>query len=555
MNENSRKKREWVKTVAIIFLTIMLILTFFSQTIMNYSLPEVAAQYIQSGSITAKIRGNGIIESGDPYNVKIKGTRKVASVEVREGDKVEEGELLCVLASEESAELEAAKAALEAAQNEFDLALLVGGIDNDVMSNAGKTDSIADYKAKIIHLQNEVIVAEQAVEAAEANVKSWQEKNEALTLQIALSSTETIDTSAEEKAVNDAKTALDNASFNLTYAQNNKKALESELQYQISVSSGDNTIASLQEQLKKADYDVISAQTNYDSASLKYEMAQNALAKKQESDNKDGIIANLQRQQAQVQIDLTYAQRDLTAKQEALADKQEELSDVIKNINDEISLGNKYDAILKAKEEVEKLEQEVSGAEVVAPIAGTIMSVNVKSGLETPEDGIVFTMQPEGEGYTMSFSVTNEQARRLSVGDVAEPVNSWRYDDMQIVLESIRPDKTNPAQNKLLIFSVTGDNVVANQSMNVSVGQKSSTYDMIVPNSAIREDNNGKFVLIVESKSSPLGNRYIAQRADVEVIASDDTQSAISGALYGWEFVITTSTKPVEAGQQVRLPE
>ena len=77
----------------------------------------------------------------------------------------------------------------------------------------------------------------------------------------------------------------------------------------------------------------------------------------------------------------------------------------------------------------------------------------------------------------------------------------------------------------------------------------------IAENSAIREDNNGKFILIVESKSSPLGNRYIASRVDVEVLASDDTQSAISGALYGGEFVITTSTKPVEAGKQVRLSD
>ena len=42
MNENGSKKREWVKTAAIIFLTVMLILTFFSNTFMNYSLPEVA---------------------------------------------------------------------------------------------------------------------------------------------------------------------------------------------------------------------------------------------------------------------------------------------------------------------------------------------------------------------------------------------------------------------------------------------------------------------------------------------------------------------------------
>ena len=123
------------------------------------------------------------------------------------------------------------------------------------------------------------------------------------------------------------------------------------------------------------------------------------------------------------------------------------------------------------------------------------------------------------------------------------------------MLESIRPDKTNPSQNKLLIFSVSGNNVVANQSLNVSVGQKSATYDMVVPNSAIREDNNGKFVLIVEAKNSPIGTRYTATRVDVQVVASDETKSAITGALYGYEFVITTSTKPVEAGQQVRLSE
>ena len=47
MNEKeTKKKREWVKNAAIVFLSIMLVLTFFSNTIMNYSLPEVATQYV-----------------------------------------------------------------------------------------------------------------------------------------------------------------------------------------------------------------------------------------------------------------------------------------------------------------------------------------------------------------------------------------------------------------------------------------------------------------------------------------------------------------------------
>ncbi len=542
MNENGRKRREWVKTVAIIFLSIMLVLTFFSQTIMNYSLPEVAAQYVQSGSITAKIRGTGMIESGDPYNVKIVGTRKVASVAVHEGEKVEAGDVLCVLSSEDSAELEAAKDALDAAQKDYDSALLTGTLNAVVMNEAGTADSIADYKARVLKLQKEV-------EAAKAEVKKWQDTYDAYEVQIAWASVgSTVDVSAEEAAVKKAEEELDKAQLALTEAQNNKTAIELELGYRVSVNADASVIENLEKHLKSAEYTAICAQTTYNGAALKLERAQKALEDKQAGDASNADIENMKKLQAYVQVDLTKAQQTLSAKETALAD-------AVKNINDQIYLADKYAAVEEAKAQVAKLETEVSGAEVTAPITGTIMSVNVRSGLETPSDGIVFTMQPEGEGFTMSFTVTNEQAKRLSIGDVAEPVNAWRYDNMQIVLESIRPDKMNPAQNKLLVFSVSGDNVIANQSLNVSVGQRSSTYDMIVPNSAIREDNNGKFVLVVESKSSPLGNRYIANRVDVEVIASDDTQSAITGGLYGWEFVITTSSKPIEAGQQVRLPE
>ena len=52
-----------------------------------------------------------------------------------------------------------------------------------------------------------------------------------------------------------------------------------------------------------------------------------------------------------------------------------------------------------------------------------------------------------------------------------------------------------------------------------------------------------------------MGNRYYARRRDVEVITSDDSQSAIVGALEGYEYVITTTTKPVEENQQVRLAD
>ena len=75
--ETKVKRREWVKTAAIVLLSVLLVLTFFSNTIMNHSLPEVAAQYVESGSINARIRGNGTVSANEVYEVTLAQTRKV----------------------------------------------------------------------------------------------------------------------------------------------------------------------------------------------------------------------------------------------------------------------------------------------------------------------------------------------------------------------------------------------------------------------------------------------------------------------------------------------
>ena len=62
-----------------------------------------------------------------------------------------------------------------------------------------------------------------------------------------------------------------------------------------------------------------------------------------------------------------------------------------------------------------------------------------------------------------------------------------------------------------MIFSVTGD-VVNGQSLSISIGQKARDYEKVVPNSAVREDNKGKFILIIVEKGTPFGNRYVAKQ-------------------------------------------
>lgn len=540
MNEKKTKRREWVKTAAIVFLTVLLLLTFFSQTIMNYSLPEVAAQYVQSGTITAKIRGAGMIESGDPYNVMVKETRKVSSVAVKVGDEVQKGDVLLYLAEEESTELEAAKEVLETAQDAYDVALLSADINAGVIQEAQGNVSTTSYRQQITAAQNEV-------EKAQKNVDEWQKKYDAFDLQLSITPSNNANVTEETKAYNAAKTAKEKADFALKEAENALSAIERQLEYEVSVSSSDAVISGLTAQKKEAEKVVLSAQTAANNAQLAFEKAQTALENKTASGSTDATVQNLKNQQNVVKVNLDAAQKELDQKTTAL-------TELTGKINKVLELDTLYEAIVKAREEVTKLEEKSLGGTVTADIAGTVSAINTAAGKEISAAEAVVILQPEGQGYTMKFSVTNEQAKRLAVGDRADLINAWRYDDVEVTLASIKPDKNEPGQKKELTFNVTG-NVTAGQTLNVSVGQKSANYDLIVPNSAIREDNNGKFVLTVESKSSPLGNRYIATRVDVEVLASDDTQSAISGGLYGYEFIITTSTKPVEAGKQVRLAD
>ena len=568
MNENSgKKRREWVKNAAIIFLSVMLVLTFFSNTFMNYSLPEVAAQYVQSGTITAKIRGTGTVESGDPYNVKISETRSISSVLVKTGDKVEKGDPLFLLEDKESKELTDAQAALDKAMLDFELALLSGNISNSTFQNVqnGNVASINTYQSRIV--------------AAEAEIDRWQKQvdeatnaiNQLKTAQVNVDAGGTPDTGSEQNKVNAAQAALNSdevkiakdkisewqaaqATCQATIDKYNENIASSvsgngfvnqvtEDEYQLALKNREQYQSLINERQAfiNNNPDKVKA---YDEKVKALADANKALADKQNSKENSTNSLTVQTQNWQTELD----KRNIQLK--AAQDTKEQL---LKDISTELNLDYQLDSLQKQRDDIAKLQENAVGASIEAPISGTITSVTVKAGDEAQPDTALVTMQPEGKGFTMSFSVTNDQAKRLSVGDKADLVNSWRYSDMDITLASIKPDTTDPGQKKLLTFDITGDEVTPGQSLNVSVGQKSANYDLIVPNSAIREDSNGKFILIVESKSSPLGNRYVATRVDVEVLASDDTQSAVSGALYGSEFVITTSTQPVEAGKLVRL--
>ena len=685
MNEkDGKKRREWVKNAAIIFLTIMLVLTFFSNTIMNYSLPEVATQYVQSGTITAKVRGTGNVEATDPYNIKIEETRVIASVAVKQGDQIEKDQVIYYLEDEQSDELKTAEAELEDLKLTYMKGLFGSNVSSEVISKVanGNVDGFGALQAKVGDMQSRL-------EAAQTRVKECQDTLDNLTLQSTVNNNNsTINTIDEENQKAQASTDLSNAQTqesnaeaafnrmksekleNLNHQIKEKQSAISDLEtlikgaeniagsvygstgdsdndsnndsaqgytaggidsyiqqreaakqvmneklddiYEAALQdgsyNGNKDINELKQWINESDdrYQTYATLLNdYDAAVSQYEiaveMAENASSQlgshddnKIQLEKRKAELRELEARLSEVnamnytpgdsvkeaQEKLNQADRILTdktnankqasvayqnqiASAEAALKNAQAVYDLLKeeqtamsaDINAEIDLAKASRDIAKKEQEIAELREKSMGAAITSPVAGTVTSLAYAAGETTKPEDTAAVIQVEGKGYTMSVSVTNEQAKKVQVGDNAELQNAWYYDDVQVVLASIKPDPDDPGQKKLLNFDVTGSSLQEGQALNISLGQRSAEYEYVVPNSAVREDNNGKFILIVESKSSPLGNRYIASRVDVEVLASDDNNTAISAGLFGYEYVITTSTKPVEAGKQVRLNE
>ena len=647
------KRREWVKTFAIIFLVILLILTFFSQTIMNRSLPEVAAQYVESGTINAKIRGSGAVSADETYDVTISQTRKIRSVLVKVGDTVNAGDVLFMLEPADSEELKTAQKTLSDLELAYQKSLIEAGNASStenrevqklrdaynealatlrLYSSADPsqiTAALEQAKVELTSLQRasadaESALAEVNTELTEAQQAATDASSAVTTLQTEISALDTqletliVASRDKTRAIEDAQKKLNEAyetknrdwaihqlryeelqgyatengvvnytlmaayaadtSFlqrskpNIEFTEDDLKALADAYD---TISKDDATIAELETTLRQLQQDandpvtgatmekqikdlkdekalkereLSSKQYEADAAAVQVEQVKSRVERYQE----DATAAKRTAEDKQAEVDkltaASTAAETLKTAQTALEDKVFETS-----LGDSASLDlqNSKKAIEEQQKVVDELMAQADGQEVTANVSGKVTAINVTAGNSAGADTPLATLTVVDRGYTVKIAVTADQAKQVTVGDTATITNYYNG-DITATLENIANDPQNPGKGKLLVFRLSGEGVEAGSNITLSIGQRSATYDTLVPNSALRNDANGDFVLVVTAKNTPLGNRYTATRVGVTVLAKDDTKSAVTGLSSG-DFVITTSTAPIEAGSQVRL--
>ena len=569
------KNREWVKNAAIVLLAALLVLTFFSNTIMNRNLPEVATQYVSDGTINAKVRGTGTVTANGNNVVKAEETREIRAVMIKAGQSVEVGDVLFVLGSGEKSELEQAQEQLQQLQLSYQRTALGGSYTDytadelrvaaawedyvqaeaalDAMDPMGNTDSDA-YRYLQKQLDKATAERDAAKEAYDSTLAEAQGN---------LSSAESERLSAEQAVLlvegwnpNDPdpeQQALQQKYLNDPQLRIDELLSESS---QPAEEGGEPAAPDGDREQKLAKWQALLEKKNAVDAA---EAALNAVS----TDRLDAAQSQVDELQEEMSVFNTSPEYKEAAAAKNTAyltylDLKNTL-DARKNADakSSASIGLDLSDLSRQIEEQKKKIEELSGGEgnqVLAKVSGTVQSVECTAGDTVLKDNPLCVIEVPDMGYSMAVSVTSDQASRLHVGDSATISNYYWGREITATLSTIRVDPKDPQNKKLLTFDISGD-VSAGAELTVSIGQRSANYDWVVPKSALHSDSGGSFIYKVESKNSPLGNRYIARRVNVEILAQDDTSVAVTGDL-GWgDYVITTSSAPVKNGDMVRLAD
>lgn len=605
-HENQKSDRKWVIKAMIAFLAVLAILTFFSNTIMNLTIPLVVTSYAMRGNLAYTNSATAPLVSDDKYEVKGLDGRTVSTVEASNYDLVSEGDVIVTLEPvEDMHELTDLENQLLTLQRQQEYAARTPShTDFTTQNQAVRTAerALAEAQAtlnsattrdetiaaaqQVLNANQAAVVALQAqVASASASVESINATLAALYARLAVldgTQTAVIPTNAPGMyapradvpgkydptdagepdsttiAPDPAAAAAGDPSTDPTDATTTTAAP--------TTPSSSDTAPTTTQSIPAAtvnpdqDRDAIIAQIAQYQGQLTE--AQNRLTGYSSQLAAAQIaVANAQSAITTAQaLPSSYAAADAVADaQAALTTAQVALSDA--QINAGIAADQAADAVEDRERQIADLEDKIARArarlecnEIVAPADGYVINMAVSAGDKITGEPIIFVIVPEGSSFSASFTFPTNVAQSLSVGQELSS-NDYYWID-RIVITNIKPDPANPRDNRIVKCAIYSNSQLwPGETITVTADRGNSTYDHVVAASAISEDNSGYFVFVLNKTSSPLGDRYTVRRVAVQVVARSGAFAAITGDGLDNAMVVTRSEVPLHNGDRVRLED
>ena len=589
MAKGSARRSRVVKAM-VAFVAVLALLTFFSNTLMNLTIPKVMGAYASRGNLSYSNSARGTITVENQTEVKGLEGRTVDQVKVTNYDTVQAGDTILTLKPiEESEDLQSKRDRLKQLErdaeydsrtdNSTDFTSYYDSINmakatlsdaEDTLYAVQNKDAVEEENKQIINEESvkEVSLKATVTEAAKT-VEDIQKQIDAIDASIAPlqaqidvytalgtptptprpDAPETTEPAATEPEtpVPEGATATPTPSPSPAPAYDEDGLDPTSPTYEmeklmLKIQEYEDQKTALESQLE-------SAKTRLDEASAELAECQGKIKDAQaEIDALDKLPSEASAQNA-----VTTARNAVNTAQKALSDAQTAAGITEDKARD--TAEDREEEIAKLKKQIEELEKQAKVTEIKAPVGGYIYNIAVASGDALTAKTFVTYIIPETDRVcSVSFKFSSQAAQSIRVGMDLEITSGFIQG---CTVQSIKPDPDNPRANKIVKCMVAGNDAWPGEEITVNAGRGNDNYKCVVPSSAVSEDNNGHFVYVIVGSSTPLGDKYTVKRVDVSIEATDGAATAIKGeGLDKYDvMIVVRAEKPLEDGQRVRLED
>lgn len=551
MAKGSARRARVIKAM-IAFVAILAVLTFFSNTIMNMTIPKVLGQYASRGNLSYSNSSKGKVVVDNMTEIKGLDGRVVDEIKVTSYDILQKGDTILTLKPiEDDTDLETKKEQLK-------------GLEREKAYEARQPKEKTDFSMNI----DAINLAKTTLSEAKDTLKKVQNKKNVMNSNQKIIDEESVKevsleaaVSAAAKTVEDLKTQIDkikaekaplDAQITVYQETNTPEPTEDELlnnstPYAILV----NKVKEKEEEIKKIEAQLAPAEARMKEASADLAECQGKIEKAQ---NEISSLDNLP-SEAAAKNAVSSAQNQLDKANKDYSSAKTEASINADKAKDDAN--DRDEKIAKLKAEIEKLEAAAKITEIKAPAAGYVYNLAVSAGDSLTAKTIVGYILPEtNRECSVTFSFETKTAQNIWAGQQLEVTSGFVQG---CTVMSKKPDPDNPRGAMLVKCRVEGNESWPDEEVTVNAGRGNDNYKCVVPSSAVNEDNSGHFVYAIVGSSTPLGDKYTVKRIDVSVEATDGAYSAITsnnGELDKYDvMIVIRAEKPLEDGQRVRLED
>ena len=556
------------------FLIIMVGFTGISRASDSMTIPKVETVTIKPGKIEKKIEGTGVLEPKEEDSLMVGEGLIIKNIFVTDGQRVGEGERLLELDPKavqeriDSIKSELNKLKLRRQQLDLNKEFVTGQTPTeqieeeiDRLKEDREREVLQDAK-QLETLKGACAELEKKLEQAKLDLEKFIANNQESQLKIAEEKVkEATDYLSDqkyeqEKALIRAQKALDQARQNLYMTEGDVthvlQVLENvQLDYDLTKSDWERNVKKAEDQLKAAREKV---------EAIKRGELDNTLLIAEEEKVRDAERA-LNDKKVQIEEHETQNEQKEVDYERRLQDKFKALE---KAKQEEAANGEK-DTQAAKRQDIEKMlmdidisdkQKELSkfngiaaqGGTLLAPSDGVVMEVKVEKGSKTTDLEVV-SFVPDKTTYYVEVEVDQEEGKWVREGDeVQVELNAENKEVNGMVIERI--SYTEEGNKKLHINLNEG---TPGMRATVTMTKSSDSYDMVIPSSSLRQTNGMYYVLVATTKQTTMGEQVVVERKDVVVLDKNQSQVAVEGPLELNDEIIATSSKPIEAGNRVRL--